>query len=156
MLTTKRVPLSPILATSTFRCLDSISRAVKLVEDEKLSKQQAASMCGIDRSKLRRALIAKENQRPIAVNGRPPIFSAAQEQHFGQKLLERKASGDQMTHEKCSELVRTFLLMFSPQKADTSLFFLLVSRLMLFSVPRQAKIWLLLAQPTPTLGSNLA
>ena len=103
-----RLPLSPILATSPFRGLKPVEKAMKLVEDKLSSERASAEACGVSRSSLKRAIAAKENCRPVGVNGRPHIFTPDQERRYGERVIQLNAEGIKMTVQKCQDLVGTF------------------------------------------------
>jgi transposase len=59
------------LATTEYRQLGKVEKAVKLIEDQACSYREASSLVKISHSSVARGLIAKGKGRTIGKNGRP-------------------------------------------------------------------------------------
>ncbi len=69
-----------ILATSEYRRLDDLDRAVKLVEDGHMTQRKAAKACNVKRGALRRGLKTKKRGGVVGVSGRPRLMNPAEEE----------------------------------------------------------------------------
>ncbi len=67
--------LKRIIIQAEYRSLKPIEKAIKLVEEEEAFLTDAAEITGVGRKSISRAILAKQENREVGLNGRPPIFN---------------------------------------------------------------------------------
>ena len=97
--------ISKNFATSDYRELTPIERAVRLVLEHKASLRKAALCCGVTASSLNRAVNARKEGRDIGINGRPPSLEPAEMLVLANELSNRVDSDETLDFGKARNIV---------------------------------------------------
>lgn len=102
--------INALFATSEYRGLDELERAVKLVEDKHTSASEAARICGVSRAAVRRGIEAHKKGRDIGLTGRPRLLSPAEEKQLVNVLEEADQKKQPIKFEQFQDVVCYYIL----------------------------------------------
>ena len=108
----ERQKIEKLLASSAYRSLPEVERAMKLVNDEGLSQNKASMYSRVERTKLRRAIKAQKAGRPVGQVGRPRILNDNMEELLKDKINDALNNGETITSARFRDLVRYWQLLF--------------------------------------------
>ncbi len=82
--------LSKLLATSEFRALSNMGKAVKLVQEHNYSIRKAADLLNLKKSVLHRAIKLAMNGKSVQPTGRPPILNSSEKENVIRNINKNK------------------------------------------------------------------
>jgi transposase len=94
-----------LINTIEFRGLNSLKKAVKLVQEHEISQRQAATVCKVKRRAVQRALKASKEGRDIGVPGRPKLFTREEEEELIEIVDKAELEQKPLTFKQLQEKV---------------------------------------------------
>ena len=105
MLSKKNNFFKKLLATTEYRSLHKLEQAVKLVLEENISLGRAATVTGLSKSSVQRAVDATKDSRQVGKNGRPSSLGILEKQFFHQELASQDDASKPLTLAQAGSLV---------------------------------------------------
>ena len=90
---------SSLQLTAAYRDLNKMEQALKMNEEEAVSRRIAAKVCTVSVGQLERAIIAKKEGRIIRVNERPMLLSTSEELALVKVIEEAESIQEHLTLE---------------------------------------------------------
>ena len=113
--------LTRVLVTKDYRELIPIEKALKLIEDLKVSQQQAADAAGVSKRQIQRALAAQRDHRSIGVQGRPTILDEGEVEELRSESEKAQDEGHPLNLKDARQKVTSFYLVhLSPFLTENS------------------------------------
>jgi len=103
------VRIRRLLSTSSYRELNQLERAMKLVEDDECSYRVAAKVCSVKKNQIESGIKAKRKGRAVGKVGRPHALTPAQEESVAKKLQEKIDKGLNPTFKEFTDMVCYFV-----------------------------------------------
>jgi transposase-like protein len=97
--------LPKLLATSEFRALSNMGKAVKLVQEHNYSIRKAADLLNLKKSVLHRAIKLAMNGKSVQPTGRPPILNSSEKENVIRNINKNIDSKELTTYKQIRRMV---------------------------------------------------